>query len=103
MGNSIAEAGFQTTSSCTTWHSRATVGPNTSDNHFGEGRLATFGGGIYKGNGRPQSTNGTPDPSLYFDYSTSPPTRLYLPMDFGWSFACANNIGSDANPCGMFE
>jgi hypothetical protein len=99
LGNSIAEAGFQTTSSCTTCHGRSTVGPKTSDKHLGAGRLPIFGGGFYAANERLQSTNGAPDPSLYADFSTSPPTLSYLQMDFAWSFACANNIGSDSNPC----
>jgi hypothetical protein len=99
LGNSIAEAGFQTTSSCTTCHARATVGPDTSNKYPAAGRMAVFGGGFYAGNGRLQSSNGAPDPSLYYDFSTSPPTLTYLQMDFSWSFACANNIGSDSNPC----
>ncbi len=99
LGNSIAEAGFQTTSSCTTCHARATVGPKTSDVIFGAGRLPVFGEAIYPGNLSPQSSSGSPDPSLVADFSTRPPARKYLTMDFGWSFTCANNIGSDSNPC----
>jgi hypothetical protein len=99
LGNSIAEDGFQTTSSCATCHSRATVGPHTGDKFLGAGRLPIFGGGFYAGNGSPQSSSGAPDPSLYDDFSTSPPTRKYLQMDFSWSFACANQVGSDSNPC----
>jgi hypothetical protein len=98
LGNSIAEDGFQTTSSCATCHSRSTVGPHTSDKIPGAGRLPIFDS-FYAGNARPQSASGAPDSSLYNDYSTTPPTRKYLQMDFSWSFACANNIGSDSNPC----
>ncbi len=103
LGNSIAEAGFQTTSSCTTCHARSTVGPLTNDKFFGAGRLPIFGGKFYAGNLRPQSSNGAPDSSLYYDFSTTPPALKYLQMDFAWSFACANNIGSDSNPCGTSE
>jgi hypothetical protein len=101
LGNSIAEDGFQTTSSCATCHSRATVGPHTNNKVFGAGRLPIFSG-FYAGNGQPQSASGAPDPSLYDDFSVSPPTRKYLQMDFSWSFACANEIGSDSNPCAEF-
>ncbi len=99
LGNSVAEAGFQTTSSCTNCHGRSTVGPHSSGKFFGLGRLSVFAGGVYPGNLRPQSTNGPADPNLYTDFSTSPPTRKYLQLDFQWSLVCANNIGSDANPC----
>ncbi|HYM61205.1 MAG TPA: hypothetical protein VEZ11_09960 [Thermoanaerobaculia bacterium] len=99
LGNSIAEAGFQTTSSCTTCHARSTVGPHTSNVYPAAGRLPVFGGGFYAGNGRLQSSNGAPDPSLYSDFSTTPSTSSYLQMDFAWSFSCANAIGSDSDPC----
>jgi hypothetical protein len=99
LGNSIAEAGFQTTSSCTTCHARSTVGPHTSDKRFGAGRLPVFGGPFYLGNSMPQSTNGAPDPNLYADFTTPTPKQKYAQMDFAWSFACANNIGSNNNPC----
>jgi len=98
LGNSIAEDGFQTTSSCTTCHARSTVGAATTDKVLGAGRLRIFNG-FYTGNARPQSASGAPDPSLYYDFSKTPPALKYLPMDFAWSFACANNIGSDSNPC----
>ncbi len=98
LGNSIAEAGFQTTSSCTNCHGRSTVGPLTTGKFFGAGRLPIFSG-FYAGNFRPQSANGAADPSLYTDYSTSPPARKYQQLDFQWSLACANNTGSDSNPC----
>jgi len=98
LGNSIAEAGFRTTSSCTNCHGRSTVGPLTTGKFFGAGRLPIFSG-FYAGNFRPQSANGTADPNLYMDYSTSPPARKYQQLDFQWSLACANNIGSESNPC----
>lgn len=76
---------------------------SASHKFLGAGRLAITGGGWYFGNMRPQSTNGAPDHDLYYDFSTTPPTRKYLQMDFAWSFACANNIGSDSNPCDFGE
>jgi hypothetical protein len=66
---------------------------------FGAGRLPIFGGPFYLGNSMPQSTNGAPDPNLYADFATPTPKRKYAQMDFAWSFACANNIGSNSNPC----
>jgi hypothetical protein len=90
LGNSITENGFQTTASCITCHSRATAGPNTKS--FGQGRLSVF-------DKTGQSYNGTPDPNWFWNFTAKPPAALFLQLDFGWSLACANPIGSPQQQC----
>jgi hypothetical protein len=90
LGNSITENTFQTTASCITCHARATVSPSTKS--FGQGRLSVF-------NPNSQSYNGTPNPSWFWNFSAKPPTANYLQLDFVWSLACANPIGSPTQQC----
>ncbi len=90
LGNSITENGFQTTASCITCHARSTAGPNTKS--FGTGRLSVFD----KAN---QSYNGTPDPGWFWNFSAKPPAAQYIQLDFVWSLACANAIGSSQQQC----
>jgi len=96
LGNSITEDGFQTTASCVTCHSRSTAGPNTKS--FGQGRLSVFDPAVVY-NKQPQSFNGTPDPGWFWNFTAKPPTANYIQLDFVWSLACANAIGSTQQQC----
>lgn len=90
LGNSITENGFQTTASCITCHARSTAGPNTKN--FGSGRLSVF-------DKTGQSYNGTPDINWFWNFGVKPPAAQFIQLDFVWSLACANAIGSPQQQC----
>jgi hypothetical protein len=91
LGNSLTELGFQTTASCMTCHSRSTVAADTSGPQTG--RLSVFdNNNVWQG--QAQSFHGTPNPSWFWSFAGSTPTRKYLQLDFVWSLFCANAIGS---------
>lgn len=84
LGNSVTEAGFQTTSSCITCHARASVDAN------GAPKLSVF-------TPQGQSYNGPVNPTWYFDKTGK---QLNFPADFMWSMAfCAAPDASSKSNC----
>ncbi|EJN14287.1 hypothetical protein PMI42_02134 [Bradyrhizobium sp. YR681] len=90
LGNSVTEAGFVTSSSCMTCHSRA------STNAAGTVPLplGVFENGLTESGYLPSAT-GTPNPA-WFNKSGQPPTQLALQTDFVWGFLFANPIAPPA-------
>lgn len=82
LGNSVTEAGFQTTSSCITCHGRATV------DSAGNPKLSVF-------NSQSQSFNGPLDPNWYFGKDGK---QAAFTTDFMWSmtFCAAKDASSDS-------
>lgn len=94
LGNSVTELEFQTTSSCVTCHARATVGADSKG--FSTGRLAVFDPDrVWQGT--PQGFTGDVDPRWFYDEDFK--ERRFLQLDFVWSLACANPIGSLWSNC----
>lgn len=78
LGNSVTEAGFVTSSSCITCHSRA----NT--NRCGKPAIGVFEPSV-QFQGYPTSSNGTPNAAWYNANSTTP-APLAIQTDFLWGF-----------------
>jgi hypothetical protein len=72
LGNSVTESGFVQTSSCVTCHANAAFDSVGAPN-------PTIGFTPDQ-----QSTNGAPNPSWFFNTSTTPWTRKYMQHDFVW-------------------
>jgi hypothetical protein len=75
LGNSEIETFFMQTSSCITCHAKASV------NGVGD-RLEFF-------TPDGQSDNGVPDPTWFYNATTSGTTRKFLQLDFVWSLGLA--------------
>jgi hypothetical protein len=90
LGNSVTEAGFVTTSSCMTCHSRA------STNAAGTVPLplGVFENGLTE-TGYLPSSHGVPNLAWYYK-SGQPPTLQALQTDFVWGFLLANPIQAPA-------
>jgi hypothetical protein len=90
LGNNVTEAGFVTTSSCMTCHSRA------SSNAGGTVPLplGVFENGLTE-TGYLPSSNGVPNAAWYYK-SGQPPTLQALQTDFVWGFLLANPIQAPA-------
>jgi hypothetical protein len=81
LGNSVTEAGFVPSASCITCHSRAAVN-SQGRNVFGTGFKPILPGN----DNNPQSYNGYPDPSWFWQISDSPdPVLKNLQVDFVWA------------------
>jgi hypothetical protein len=90
LGNSVTEAGFVTTSSCMTCHSRA----STNAGGTVPLPLGVFENGLTESGYLP-SSSGTPNPA-WFNKSGQPPTLLALQTDFVWGFLFANSVAPPA-------
>ena len=90
LGNSVTEAGFVTTSSCMTCHSRA----STNAGGTVPLPLGVFENGLTESGYLP-SSSGTPN-SAWFNKSGQPPTLLALQTDFVWGFLFANPVAPPA-------
>jgi hypothetical protein len=77
LGNSVTEFNFVSSSSCITCHSQASVDAN---------------GGLKPGSGftASGSSNGTPQPSWFYDTSTNPWTKKFQQIDFIWGIQAAS-------------
>jgi hypothetical protein len=86
LGNSVTEAGFVTSSSCMTCHSRA----STNAGGTVPLPLGVFVNGLTESGYLP-SANGIPNDAWYYK-SGQPPTLQALQTDFVWGFLLANPI-----------
>ncbi len=88
LANSQVERGFQSTSSCITCHSRASIGPkpeqsfnvNDPQNPNEVNRLSVF-----ESSDPLLGSIGTPQPEWFVDTETTPVARRFTQLDFVWS------------------
>ncbi len=86
VGNSVTEAGFLSSSSCMTCHSRAAV------NDEGTAALGVFLSRLGE-DGYAQGSTGLPDPNWFYSSSSSPSLEA-LQTDFVWGILFANPLAT---------